>query len=327
MGDLRPTLVTGAGGFIGSHLCRALADRGEPVRAFLHYNSRSSRGWLAEADPAGEIEAVCGDIRDFDAVDRAVAGCRRVFHLAALIGIPYSYESPLAYVQTNVVGAYNVLEAVRRRGLEELVLVSTSETYGTPESVPIPEAAVPSAQSPYAASKVAADQLALSYHRSFGLPLKIARPFNTFGPRQSARAIIPAVMIQLLAGGDRPAVGSLAPTRDLTYVGDTVAGLLAIGDCGALFGEATNIGSGREISIGDLIGRIARVAGRAVTPRTEERRLRPAASEVKRLCCDAGRLRRATGWTPQVDLDEGLRRTWEWLSAHRDLSRPGDYHV
>ena len=327
MGDSRPTLVTGAGGFIGSHLACALAARGEPVRAFLRYNSRSSRGWLAEADPAGDIETVFGDIRDFDAVDRAMTGCRRVFHLAALIGIPYSYESPLAYVQTNGVGAYNVLEAVRRRELEELVLVSTSETYGTPESVPIPETAVPSAQSPYAASKVAADQLALSYHRSFGLPVKIARPFNTFGPRQSARAIIPAVMIQLLAGNDRPAVGSLTPTRDLTYVSDTVAGLLAIGDCPSLVGGATNIGSGQEIAIGELIGRIARVTGRAVIPQTEARRLRPSTSEVKRLCCDATRLRQATGWAPQVGLEEGLCRTWEWLSTHRELSRPGEYHV
>ncbi len=327
MSDDRPVLVTGAGGFVGSHLCQALTDRGERVRAFCHYNSRSARGWLDEADPTGEIETVRGDVRDVDSVTRAVAGCRRVFHLAALIGIPDSYESPPAYVQTNVVGTANLLEAARRSELEDLVLLSTSETYGTPQAVPISEDAPPSAQSPYAASKVAADQLALSYHRSFGLPLKIARPFNTYGPRQSARAIIPAVMIQLLAGNLRPSVGNLAPTRDLTYVTDTVSALLAIGDCAALTGRVTNIGSGREISIGDLIARIGRVAGVEVAPIHEPQRLRPAASEVERLCCDATRLSGATGWRPQTGLDEGLVRTWEWLAVHRECYLGGGYRV
>jgi dTDP-glucose 4,6-dehydratase len=221
-------LVTGAGGFIGSHLAELLVREGFAVRAFVHYNARGTWGWLEESSCKQDLEVVSGDVRDYDAVSRALAGCDAVFHLAALIGIPYSYISPLAYIRTNVEGTYNILEAARALGTAQVLITSTSETYGTAQYVPIDEQHPLVGQSPYSATKIAADQLAVSYYRSFNLPVKIVRPFNTYGPRQSARAVIPAIITQILAGARVLRLGNLAPTRDLTYVEDTARGFLAI---------------------------------------------------------------------------------------------------
>ena len=243
------TLVTGAAGFIGSHLVELLVEQGQTVRAFVRYNSSGARGWLDALPCKDRIEVVAGDVRDYDAVLRAMNGCDTVFHLAALIGIPYSYVSPLAYIRTNVEGTYNVLEAARVLGVGQVLVTSTSETYGSAQYVPIDEKHPLVGQSPYSATKIAADQLAISYHRSFGLPVKIVRPFNTYGPRQSARAVIPTIITQILAGAREIKLGSLHPTRDLTHVKDTVRGFLEINKASRLMGEVTNIGMNREIPL------------------------------------------------------------------------------
>jgi dTDP-glucose 4,6-dehydratase len=322
-----PVLVTGAGGFIGSHLVEALVDANYQVRAFTHYNSAGSWGWLETSPVRKDIEVVPGDIRDFDSVQRAVQDCRTVFHLAALIGIPYSYLSPLAYVKTNMEGTYNVLEACRNEGVERVVVTSTSETYGTAQRIPIDEDHPAVGQSPYSASKIGADQLALSYHLSFGLPVAIARPFNTYGPRQSARAFIPTVMAQILAGGTKVHLGNLDPTRDLTFVTDTVAAFLALAACEEAVGGATNIGMGREISMGDLARKIAHISGTAVEIESDVKRLRPDNSEVQRLCCDNSRLLSLTKWRPQYNLETGLAETFEWVRANLDRFKPSVYNL
>ncbi len=319
--------ITGAGGFIGSHLTEACVEAGHEVRAFVHYNSRSHWGWLEESPVRDHIEVIAGDVRDFDSVSRGMADCDGVLHLAALIGIPYSYVSPLAYVKTNVEGTYNVLEAARIHGLSQVLVTSTSETYGTAQHVPIDEAHPAVGQSPYAATKVGADQLALSYHKSFGMPVKVVRPFNTYGPRQSARAIIPTVMSQILAGRRTLSLGSLDPTRDLTFVHDTAAGFLAILGCDALIGSATNIGMNEEITIRDLVALIADVLGAGVEVETDARRLRPAQSEVERLWCDNTRLMTHTGWRPAHTLRSGLVATAEWLKRSMEHYKPGRYNV
>ena len=257
-------LVTGAAGFIGSHLVEACVAAGHEVRAFVRYNSKSSWGWLDGSSVLGKIEVRSGDIRDYDSVRAAMEGCGGVLHLAALIGIPYSYESPLAYVRTNVEGTYNVLQSARELGLKDVLVTSTSETYGTAQRVPIDEHHPSVGQSPYSASKIAADQLAISYHRSFGLRVKIVRPFNTYGPRQSARAIIPTIITQILAGKRELRLGNLSPTRDLTFVKDTAAAFLAILKSDPLVGEAVNIGMGEEISVGDLVSKIAKIMGASI---------------------------------------------------------------
>jgi len=282
---IRRVLVTGAGGFIGSHLTEACVAAGYEVRAFVRYNSRSSRGWLDDCEAARHVEVVAGDVRDADAVNRAMAGVDTVFHLAALVGIPYSYESPSSYVRTNVEGTANVLLAARAHGLTNVVLTSTSETYGSAQCVPIDESHPAKAQSPYAATKIAADQLGLSFHRSFGLPVKVVRPFNTYGPRQSMRAIIPTIITQLLQG-PTIRIGHVHPTRDLTYVADTVAGFLAVARSAAAVGLATNVGMNDEISIADLAALIARVMGTPMRIVQAAERQRPAMSEVDRLVCD-----------------------------------------
>ncbi len=320
-------LITGAGGFIGSHLAEACAAAGLGVRAFVRYNSRGSAGWLDDSPCLDRIELVAGDIRDYDSVSRAVRGCGTVFHLAALIGIPYSYVSPLAYVRTNVEGTYNVLEACRAHGIGEVLVTSTSETYGTALAVPMDERHPPSAQSPYAATKTGADQLALSYHRSFGLPVTVVRPFNTYGPRQSARAVIPSIVAQLLGGAREIRLGNLEPTRDLTYVADTVAGFLAARGCPSLVGGAVNIGMDEEISVGELARLIARLVGVEAAIAVEEGRKRPGASEVERLRCDSTRLREATGWRPRYRLEEGLRETIAWMRENLGRYRPDRYAV
>lgn len=325
---MKKVLITGAGGFIGSHLVERCAALGHEVRAFVRYNSQGRWGWLDRLPRGAGVEVVSGDIRDLDSVRRAVQGVDTVFHLAALIGIPYSYVSPLAYIRTNIEGTYNVLQAARDLGGVEVLVTSTSETYGTAQYVPIDERHPAVGQSPYAATKIAADQLALSFHRSFGLPVKIVRPFNTFGPRQSARAFIPAVIIQLLGGAETLRLGNLAPTRDLTYVKDTVEGFLAIARAPDLAGEATNVGMDTEISMGDLARRISRlVAGREVEIVAEEARVRPEASEVERLRCANAKLRERTGWAPAYDLDRGLEETIAWLRDHVADYKAELYHV
>jgi dTDP-glucose 4,6-dehydratase len=320
-------LVTGAGGFIGSHVAELLVEQGFGVRAFVHYNARGTWGWLEESPHAKELEVVSGDVRDYDAVARAMTGCDAVFHLAALIGIPYSYESPLAYIRTNVEGTYNVLEAARQQALKQVLVTSTSETYGTAQYVPIDEQHPAVGQSPYSATKIAADQLAISYYRSFNLPVKIVRPFNTYGPRQSARAVIPTIITQILAGKRTLQLGNLAPTRDLTFVKDTARGFLEIYRADGLCGAATNIGMNAEISIGDLARLLARLMGVEIASATDSQRVRPDASEVERLWCNHAKIMQQTAWRPAYTLERGLAETIEWLRAYRDLYKPDKYSV
>lgn len=320
-------LVTGAGGFIGSHLAEALVREGRSVRAFTHYNSRNHWGWLEKSPCRNDMEVISGDIRDFDSVAAAVKGCRTVFHLAALIGIPYSYVSPLAYIRTNIEGTYNVLQAARESSAENVLITSTSETYGTAQYVPIDEKHPTVGQSPYSASKAAADQIALSFHRSFTLPVKIVRPFNSYGPRQSARAIIPAIVIQILDRKKEISLGNLEPTRDLTFVLDTVAGFLEVAKADTLAGEAVNIGMNEEISVRDLAAAIQSVMGTSLPLKADPGRRRPDASEVERLRCDNGKLLAKTAWRPRYDLRKGLEETIAWIGANMELFKPGIYNV
>lgn len=321
------TLITGAGGFIGSHLAELCVQRGLDVRAFVHYNGNNRWGWLDSSPVRDQIDVVSGDIRDFDSVFRAAKGCHTILHLAALIGIPYSYVSPQAYIRTNVEGTYNVLEAARILGTGRVVVTSTSETYGTAQYVPIDEKHPAVGQSPYAATKVGADQLALSYYRSFELPVWVVRPFNTYGPRQSARAFIPTVISQLLSGQETIKTGNLSPTRDLTFVKDTAEGFLAIAETDSLAGTATNIGMNAEIGMGALLQKIADLIGVNVHLETDEQRLRPEKSEVERLWCDNARILEHTGWKPAYTLDRGLCETIEWVRGHLDAYKPSTYNV
>lgn len=320
-------LITGAAGFIGSHVVEACVAQGYDVTAFVHYNSNNSWGWLEHSPVKNKIKIHAGDIRDFDSVFAAMKGCDSVFHLAALIGIPYSYESPLAYIRTNVEGTYNILQSARMQELSNIVVTSTSETYGTAQMDSITEDHPLVGQSPYSASKIGADQLAISFHRSFGLPVKIARPFNTYGPRQSARAIIPTIISQILAGKKEIKLGNLSPTRDLTFVKDTAAGFLAIGGASSLTGEVTNIGMGEEISIGELAEMIASLLKVKVKISQDKQRVRPTKSEVDRLNCDASKLRKKTKWKPQYDLERGLKETIQFLKAHQEFYKPEIYNV
>lgn len=319
-------VVTGAGGFIGSHLCEHLVRGGFRVRAFVHYDSAGTRGWLDHSEIAADLEFAAGDVRDHDSVRRALQGTDVVFHLAALVGIPYSYVTPQAYVRTNVDGALNVLEAAREHGVARVVLTSTSEVYGSALHAPMDESHPVRSQSPYAATKAAADQLGLSYHDAFGVPVAIARPFNAYGPRQSDRALIPAVIAQLHEG-ERVRLGNLHPTRDFTFVDDVVRGFAAIAACDALVGEAVHVGSGTEHAVGDVVRTIARLMGRNVVVDVDDERRRPATSEVDRLLCDASKLRAATGWCPEVDFETGLRRTIDWMDARRAHFRPREYRT
>lgn len=320
-------LVTGADGFIGSHLTEALVRAGHGVRAFVYYNSFNSWGWLDDLpqEIRSGLDVFSGDVRDAHAVRVAMEGCDTVMHLAALIAIPHSYRAPDSYVETNVRGTLNVLQAARDLDVERVVHTSTSEVYGTAQRVPIAEDHPLQAQSPYAATKVAADQLALSFHRSFGTPVCVLRPFNTYGPRQSARAIIPTIATQIASGARKIRLGALTPTRDLTYVTDTVGGFLAIAQCDAAVGEVVNLGTNSEISIGDLAAVIAEVMGVEIEIEAEPARLRPANSEVERLCADNTKVRTLTGWTPRYAGREGLRRglaeTTAWFREPRNLSR------
>ena len=320
-------LVTGAGGFIGSHLVESLVEKGYQVRAFIRYNSKNNWGWLENSPLRGDFEVYTGDIRDYDSVREAMKDVDVVFHLAALIGIPYSYVSPLAYVKTNIEGTYNVLQAARDRGVERVIQTSTSEVYGTAQYVPINEIHPLQPQSPYSATKIGADNLALSYYNSFQLPVMVVRPFNTYGPRQSARAIIPTIITQILQGNPKITLGNLTPTRDLNYVGDTVNGFMKISEADHLLGETVNIGSGREVAIGDLARLIASFMGCEIEIGQEGQRIRPERSEVERLLCDNGKIKQFTGWEPEYSLEEGLKETIAWFKENKNLYKPEIYNV
>ena len=320
--------MTGAGGFIGSHLAETLARAGAHVRAFVRYTSRGDNGWLELGDPGlrDTIEVFRGDLANPEAVAGALDGREVVFHLGALIPIPYSYRHPREFVTANVIGTLNVLEAARLGGSPRIVHTSTSEVYGTAQTVPIDEGHPLHPQSPYAASKVGADQLALSYQRSFGLPIVVARPFNTYGPRQSARAVIPTIVTQALTR-EVVELGAIEPTRDFLFVDDTVGGIMRCGEVDGVEGEVVNLGSGTEVSIGELAERVLRLVGRELPISLDEQRLRPAESEVERLVAATAKAERLLGWQPSVDLDEGLRRTVDWLTGSLDAYKPSLYNV
>ncbi|MBL0965368.1 NAD-dependent epimerase/dehydratase family protein [Roseomonas sp. JC162] len=323
----RRALVTGAGGFIGSHLVEALVEAGADVTALLHYNADAAIGnlRLLPPDVLARVQLVHGDINDADFVRRLVAKSEVIFHLGALIAIPHSYSAPRSYVQTNVGGTLNVLEAVRAGDGQRLVHTSTSEVYGSARYVPIDEAHPLQAQSPYAATKIAADKLVESYVRSFGLAAVTVRPFNTFGPRQSARAFIPTVIGQVLGGAAAVKLGATTPVRDLTYVGDTVAGFIAAATTPGIEGGCFNLGTGTGVAVGDVATRIMALMGSQARIELDAQRLRPAASEVDRLISANGAFTAASGWRPMVSLDEGLRRTIAFFERHRDLLPSSGY--
>lgn len=324
----RTVLVTGAGGFIGSHLTEELVRRGARVRAFVRYNARGDRG-LLEVLPSttlSEIDVRFGDLRDADTVRRTAEGVEVIFHLGALIAIPYSYVSPRDVVDTNVLGTLNVLEAARAHDVSRVLHTSTSEVYGTAQYVPMDERHPLQGQSPYSASKIGADQIAESYVRSFGLRVSTVRPFNTYGPRQSARAIIPTIVSQALTGGALR-LGSLAPTRDLLYVGDTAAGFCAVAETEAAIGRTINLGTGHETSVGDLVTTVGRLLGRELDVTEDAQRVRPTNSEVGRLLADATLARELCGWQATVSIEQGLGRVIEWMRGNLSRYRPESYAV
>ena len=322
----RSVLVTGAGGFIGSHLVEALASGGAKVRAFVHYNALGSCGWLERSPYRSCIEIYAGDICDADSVRRAAEGIEVIFHLAALIAIPYSYHAPGSYVRTNVIGTLNVLQAARAEGTRRVVHTSTSEVYGTARYVPIDEAHPLQGQSPYSASKIGADKMAESFQLSFGVPVVTVRPFNTFGPRQSARAVIPTIMTQALRGGI-VRLGSLHPTRDLNFVSNTVEGFLLAAAAPEAVGRTINLGTGKEISVGDLAQLIGRLMEVPIRVETEDKRLRPDKSEVERLLASNTLAAQILNWHPRIDLEEGLSRTIDWFRENTNKYQVEGYVV
>lgn len=316
--------VTGADGFIGSHLTEALLNRGFRVRALAQYNSFNNWGWLedvARTHADGRLEIVCGDVRDPDFCRSFVRGCGTVFHLAALIAIPYSYVAPDSYVDTNVKGTLNMCQAARDEHVDRLIVTSTSEVYGTAQYVPIPETHPRQPQSPYSATKIGADAIALSFYNAFELPVVIARPFNTYGPRQSARAIIPTIIGQIAAGRTVIKVGDLTPTRDFNFVADTCRGFIALAEAPGIEGREINIATGTEISMADTLTTIAQVMGREVTFEVDPERIRPSKSEVRRLCGDNSLITSLTDWRPQVSLAEGLKLTAEWFIRPENIAK------
>jgi NAD dependent epimerase/dehydratase len=323
----KKVLVTGADGFIGSHLVEYLARNGVEVRAFVYYNSFNSWGWLDETseDVKQSLDVFSGDIRDPNGVRAAVKGCDVVLHLAALIAIPYSYHSPDTYIDTNVKGTINVVQAARDYGVERVVHTSTSEVYGTARFVPITEEHPLQGQSPYSASKIGADQIATSFFLSFNTPVTVIRPFNTYGPRQSARAVIPTIITQIAAGARQIKLGAVHPTRDFNYVQDTVRGFLAVAEADAALGQVVNVGSNYEVSIGDTARLIAKLMGHEVEFVSDEQRLRPAGSEVERLWADNRKALQLAGWAPEYagleGLERGLLETIEWFSLPNNLRR------
>lgn len=325
----RAVLVTGADGFIGSHLTEALVKEGADVRALCLYNSNGSLGWLddSSAQVRGALDARLGDIRDARFMEHCCEGVDVVFHLAALIAIPYSYRAPESFVQTNVVGTLNVLEGARRANCARLINTSTSEVYGTPDVLPIVETHPLKGQSPYSATKIGADKLCEAFHASFGLPVVTLRPFNTYGPRQSARAVIPTILSQLLAGKTRVRLGNVSPKRDLTYVSDTVNGFLAAGLATGIEGKTIHLGTGRAESIADVFRAACVACGATAEVEQAAERLRPERSEVMILQSDPSLARHLLNWTASVELEDGLSRCAEWLRAHLDRYDADNYAV
>ncbi len=313
-------LVTGADGFIGSHLVEHLLGHGLEVRALSQYNSFNNWGWLEGISSPG-LEVVTGDVRDPNLCREIVKGCDTVFHLAALIAIPYSYTAPDSYVDTNVKGTLNICQATRDAGCRRLIVTSTSEVYGTAQYVPIDEKHPKQPQSPYSATKIGADAIALSFHNAFELPVVVARPFNTYGPRQSARAIIPTIISQIASGMDVIKVGDLSPTRDFNFVADTARGFIALAEAEGIEGREINIATGTEVTMRETLETIARVMGRDVKFVTDPARLRPAGSEVFRLCGDNSLITSLTTWRPEVSLEQGLRMTAEWFTKPENLAK------
>ena len=321
-------LVTGSSGFIGSHLSEYLIKRGHQVVAFDRYNSNNHYGWLEKSNYKNKIEFILGDIRDYDSVNKAMKGCSDIIHLAALIGIPYSYVSPTAYINTNIEGTFNVLESAKNLSARQVIVTSTSEVYGTALSKKLSEDDELKAQSPYAASKIAADQLSLSYHKSFGLPVKIIRPFNTFGPRQSARAVIPTIITQALTK-NKIKIGNLKTTRDFLYVEDLCSAYEKVMKSKKLFGEVVNVGVNSEISIKDLILKISKILNKKLIPIVEKKRVRPKKSEVFRLKCDCSKLKKITNWEPKYKIDQGLIELINWLKIDNNIKnyKPKNYNI
>lgn len=324
--NTQTVLVTGADGFIGSHLTERLTVLGARTRALVYYNASNSWGCLDASDIKHDIEVIAGDIRDIDHLRQLTRGVDIVFHLAALIAIPYSYHTPRSYVQTNVEGTLNVLQAARDAEVGRFIHTSTSEVYGTAQYVPIDEDHPLQGQSPYAASKIGADKMAEAFHLSFGLPVATVRPFNTFGPRQSARAIIPTIIMQALT---LPTIqlGNLTPTRDLNYVEDTVEGFIKAAESPQAIGQVVNLGAGKEISIGDLAHTILKLLGKDIQFACDKHRMRPANSEVDRLCADNRKARALLGWQPTYTLEAGLLETISWMEKHLERYRPGIYAI
>jgi NAD dependent epimerase/dehydratase len=322
----RRVLVTGAGGFIGSHVTERLVQLGARVRAMIHYNALGNWGWLDSSSVRDDIEVVAGDISDPDIVRDFVEGQDVVFHLAALIAIPYSYRAPALYLRTNINGTMNVMQAAREKGIDRVVHTSTSEVYGTAISIPIAEDHPLQGQSPYSASKIGADKIVEAYHRSFSVPAVTVRPFNTFGPRQSSRAVIPTIISQCLMG-DEVKLGSLTPLRDMNFVSNTVDGFIRAAEVPAAIGQTINLGSGREISIGGLVKLIANRVGVDGIVESEESRMRPEKSEVNRLLADHSLATNLLGWNPDVSLEKGLEITIDWMRENLDRYRPGVYSV
>lgn len=326
---MKKVLVTGADGFIGSHLVESLLEKGYEVKAFTMYNSFNTWGWLdtLPKDKLGQIEIFSGDVRDPNGVREALRGVDGVFHLAALIAIPFSYHSPDSYVDTNIKGTLNVLQAARELGTERIMITSTSEVYGTAKYVPIDEKHPFQGQSPYSATKIGADRLAESFYRSFNLPVSIVRPFNTYGPRQSARAVIPTIVSQLLAGRKEIKLGSLTPTRDFNYVKDTAAGFIAIAKSDQTIGEEINIATQREISIGELANEIIRQINPAARIVCDEQRLRPEKSEVNRLLGSNEKIKRLTQWKPSYTFEQGIQETISWMKDNMHHYKSERYNV
>ena len=314
-------LVTGADGFIGSHLTEALLDKGYKVRALAQYNSFNNWGWLEDIAPRTGLEIVCGDVRDPDFCRELCRGIDTVYHLAALIAIPYSYSAPDSYVDTNIKGTLNMCQAVRAAGCRRLVVTSTSEVYGTALYVPIDEKHPRQPQSPYSATKIGADAIAQSFYNAFDLPVVTARPFNTYGPRQSARAIIPTIITQIASGRDKIHLGDLTPTRDFNFVTDTAAGFIALGEAPGIEGRDINIATGREVSMAETLATIARLMGREVEEVVDPERLRPAKSEVNRLCGDNTLITTLTDWRPAHTLEQGLQETIDWFVKPENLAK------
>ena len=324
---MKKILITGATGFVGSHLTELCVKKGYNVVAFDRYNPNYNLGWLEKSKFRDDINFVFGDIRDQDSVLKTMRNCKIVFHLAALVGIPYSYTSPLAYLKTNIEGTYNILESSKHLNIEQTIITSTSETYGSAKYVPIDEKHPLLAQSPYSASKISADQLSLSYWKSFQLPVKILRPFNIYGPRQSSRAIIPSIIIQALSSKKEIKLGNIKPSRDFTYVTDTCNAFLEILKIKNLFGDTINVGSNNEYTIKDIAKKILLKLNSKAKITKEEKRVRTSKSEVVRLICDNTKILKYTNWHPKIKIEEGLDKTISWFKDYKDFFRHDIYHV